>query len=86
MIFGILLIISFLIGIPIGIFTSRIASVKAIKKSPTIIIFTPTLILFFLSFFTPDIPMLDNIRYMFLFLAIGIVCSWSYFDISPKDK
>ncbi len=76
--FGILLFVSFLVGIPLGIVTSRF--VRAKKNLPTILIFTPFLVLLFFS----DIPIVDDMRYMFLCLAIGILCAWSYFDTKTK--
>ena len=75
---AILALVSFLIGIPVGMFTSQF--VRAKKNLPTIILFVPFLIL---CFFSED-PVMGELRYMFLALAVGILCTWSYFDTKVK--
>lgn len=81
MVFGLLLFISFIVGILIGIPTSNkfIAS-----KSPflTFLLFVPFLVLFLFS----ANPVVDQIRYMFLCAAIGILCYWSYIDTKIKKS
>lgn len=81
MLFGILLFISFIVGILIGIPTSHkfVAS-----RSPllTLMLFVPFLVLFIFS----TNPLLDQIGYMLLCVAIGILCYWSYFDTKVKKN
>ena len=84
--YGILLFVSFLTGILLGIFTSRILHVKSKRNMPTILIFIPFVILLFLSLILPGIQILQYIQYMFLSLAIGILCSWSYFDKKKHEN
>ena len=80
MVFGILLFVSFIVGILIGIPTSQFVR----SKSPliTFFLFVPFLFLFLFS----DNPLVDQIRYMLLCVAIGILCYWSYIDTKVKKN
>jgi hypothetical protein len=84
--FWIILLVSLLVGVSLGFLTSHFFIVRTKKNLPTIIIFTPFAFLFFLSILFSDIPILDTIRYIFLFLAIGILGAWSYFDKKPENS
>jgi hypothetical protein len=84
--FGILIFVSFVVGVLTGIFTSRIVHVKSKKNLPTILVFMPFVILFVLSLFLPANQNLNNIQYMLLVLAVGILCSWSYFDKNTNEN
>ena len=71
---------SFLVGIPIGMFTSQF--VRAKKDLPTILLFIPFLVI---SFFSGN-PVMDELRWILLALAAGILCTWSYFDTKTKKS
>ena len=74
MVSALIAFISFLVGIPIGMFTSQF--VRAKKDLPTILLFIPFLVI---SFFSEN-PVMDELRWILLALAAGILCTWSYFD------
>jgi hypothetical protein len=84
--FGILLFVSFVAGVLAGIVTSRMVHVKSKRNLPTILVFIPFIFLFILSLFFSGSQTLNNIQYMFLLLAIGILCSWSYFDKKGNEN
>jgi len=80
MVFGILLFVSFLVGILIGIPTSQFVK----SKSPliTFLLFVPFLVLFIFS----ENPLINQIRYMLLLVGLGVLCYWSYIDTKVKKK
>lgn len=76
--FIVLIIAAFIIGIVIGIPTGPYVS----PQSPTTIILV-MLPFFFLYFFSEN-PLMNQIRYLFLALAIGVFTYWTYFQIKIK--
>lgn len=80
MVFGILLFVSFIVGIGIGIPTSQFVK----SKSPiiTFSLFIPFVVLLLFS----SNPVAAQASYMLLCVAIGILCYWSYIDTRLKKK
>lgn len=78
MLFFILLVIAFGLGIFVGILTAPYVS----PRSPTTIIIV-MLPFFFLYFFSQN-PVINEIRYLFLALAIGIFTYWTISQVKYK--
>ena len=73
-----LIILAFIVGILIGMPTAPYVD----PRSPTTIIIV-MLPFFFLFFFSQN-PLVNQIRHLFLALAIGIFTYWTYFQIGKK--
>jgi len=74
----VLILLAFIAGILIGMPTAPYVS----PRSPTTIIIV--LLPFFFLYFFSENPLINQIRYLFLSLAIGIFCYWTYFQIKLK--
>lgn len=77
--FILLLIVAFIVGFFIGMPTAPYVS----PRSPTTIIVV-MLPYFFLYFFSEN-PIMNQIRYLFLALAIGVFTYWTWYQIKNKS-
>lgn len=80
MMFTVLLILSFIVGILTGMPTAKYVTPPSI---PVLIALTsPWVLLYFFS----QNPTINNIRYFYLSWVIGICCYWTYFETLKKLK
>jgi hypothetical protein len=80
MVFTLLIIVSFVVGI-----LACMPLAKSISPPSTqllIVLFAPLMILYMFS----QNPIVSTIRYMYLSFLIGMCCYWTYFETVKKIK
>lgn len=76
-----LLFAAIIVGIAVGVFTSRFEFVKA--KKGTFILFVPSIVIFFLHLIFPNTT---EILYASFVFSIVVFLTWCYFDTKNKGE